>query len=169
MESNINKISAVEFEGPGSDNSRAFRWYGENKIVGGKALKDHLRFAGAYWHSFCGTGADPFGESTHLFAWDKFADPIDRAKMKMDHAFDFLEKLSIPFYCFHDTDLVDYTIDLNENERRLAVITDYAKQKHKVTGVKLLWGTANLFSKRRYMNGAATNPDFRVVAHAVPR
>lgn len=158
-------IGKVKYEGVATDNPLAFRWYDENKIVAGKSMKEHLRFACAYWHSFCGNGADPFGEPTHLFAWDKVSDAVERAKMKMDAAFEFITKMGIPYYCFHDVDVVDFTNDVAENERRLQQLVAYAKQKQADTGVKLLWGTANLFSNRRYMNGAATNPDFHVLAH----
>ena len=158
-------IQQVKFEGPGSDNPLAFRYYDPERVVAGKTLKDHLRFAGAYWHSFVGNGADPFGAPTHNFAWDAKSDPIERAKDKMDAAFEFLTKMSLPYYCFHDLDLVDYGTDIRENDRRLQALVDYAKEKQAATGVKLLWGTANLFSNARYMNGAATNPDFHVLAH----
>lgn len=159
-------IGKVPFEGQGSDNPMAFRWYEENKVVAGKPMKEWLRFACAYWHSFCGSGADPFGEPTHLFSWNEETDPIARAKAKADAAFEFITKLGLPYYCFHDVDAVDYTNDINENDKRLQSITSYLSEKQKASGVKLLWGTANLFSNRRYMNGAATNPDFHVLAHA---
>jgi xylose isomerase len=162
----ILSLPPVKYEGPDSDNPMAFKWYDETKMIAGRMLKDHLRFAGAYWHSFCGTGADPFGEATHLFPWNDIPDPVERAKQKMDHAFTFLQKLSIPYYCFHDTDLVDYTGDIRDNEKRLYELVSYAKQKQSETGIKLLWGTANLFSQKRYMNGAATNPDFNILARA---
>ncbi|MES2826611.1 MAG: xylose isomerase [Bacteroidota bacterium] len=158
-------IEQVKFEGPGSDNPLAFRYYDAERVIGGKTLKDHLRFAGAYWHSFCGNGADPFGAPTHNFPWDVKSDPVARAKDKMDAAFEFLTKMNLPYYCFHDLDVVDYGIDIKENDRRLQALVDYAKGKQAETGVKLLWGTANLFSNPRYMNGAATNPDFHVLAH----
>lgn len=159
-------IGQIKYEGFGSDNPLAFRWYDENKIVAGKPMKEHLRFACAYWHSFCGNGADPFGEPTHLFPWSEKADPVERAKDKADAAFEFITKLGLPYYCFHDVDAVDYSNDINENDRRLQAITAYFEEKQKASGVKLLWGTANLFSNRRYMNGAATNPDFQVLTHA---
>ena len=159
-------IGQVKFEGAQSDNPLAFRWYDENKVVAGKTMKDHLRFACAYWHSFCGSGADPFGEPTHLFPWNEKADAVERAKDKMDAAFEFITKMGMHYYCFHDVDVVDYTNDVNENDRRLQALVEYAKQKQAASGVKLLWGTANLFSHRRYMNGAATNPDFQVLSHA---
>ncbi|MBC8052901.1 MAG: xylose isomerase [Sphingobacteriaceae bacterium] len=158
-------ISQIKFEGLESDNPLAFRWYDENRVVAGKTLKDHFRFAGAYWHSFVGNGADPFGAPTHVFPWDKKSDAVERAKDKMDAAFEFLTKMNLPFYCFHDVDVVDYGNDIVENERRLQALVDYAKQKQAESGVKLLWGTANLFSNPRYMNGASTNPDFHVLSH----
>lgn len=159
-------IGHVSYEGPNSDNPLAFRWYDENRLVAGKSMKDHLRFACAYWHSFCGSGADPFGEPTHLFAWNEKSDAVECAKDKMDAAFEFITKMNLHYYCFHDVDVVDYTNDVNENDRRLQALVEYAKQKQKDSGVKLLWGTSNLFSNRRYMNGAATNPDFHVLTHA---
>ncbi|GAB3920125.1 xylose isomerase [Mucilaginibacter myungsuensis] len=158
-------INQIKFEGLESDNPMAFRWYDENRVVGGKTMKDHLRFACAYWHSFVGNGGDPFGGPTHVFPWDAKADAVERAKDKMDAAFEFITKMNIPYYCFHDVDVVDYGDDINENDRRLQALVDYAKQKQAESGVKLLWGTANLFSHKRYMNGAATNPDFHVLAH----
>jgi xylose isomerase len=159
------EIGKVKFEGLESDNPLAFRWYDESRVVAGKTLKEHLRFAGAYWHSFNGSGADPFGGPTHIFPWDKKTDVIERAKDKMDAAFEFLSKMSLPYYCFHDVDVVDYGNDIAENEKRLQTLVAYAKQKQADTGIKLLWGTANLFSHTRYMNGASTNPDFHVLAH----
>ncbi|SMC39699.1 xylose isomerase [Pedobacter africanus] len=159
-------IGQVQFEGTESDNPLAFRWYDENKVIAGKTMKEHLRFACAYWHSFVATGGDPFGEGTIIRPWNEKADPIERAKDKMDAAFEFMTKMNLPYYCFHDVDLVDYTNNVEENERRLQSITTYASEKQAESGVKLLWGTANLFSNRRYMNGAATNPNFHVLAHA---
>lgn len=129
-------------------------------------MEEHFRFAIAYWHTFCGTGGDPFGVATKHFPWLKNADPVIRAKDKMDAAFEFITKIGAPFYCFHDYDLVDEASSLLESEKRLGEIVDYAKQKQKASGVKLLWGTSSLFTNARYMNGAATNPDFNVVAHA---
>jgi xylose isomerase len=158
-------IGQIKYEGLASDNPFAFRWYDESKTVAGKPMKEWLRFACAYWHSFCGSGADPFGEPTHLFLWNEKTDAVERAKDKADAAFEFITKLGLPYYCFHDVDAVDYTNDVNENDRRLQAITAYLKEKQNASGVKLLWGTANLFSSRRYMNGAATNPDFHVLAH----
>ena len=159
-------ISQIKYEGPQSDNPLAFRWYDENKMVAGKTLKEHLRFACAYWHSFVNEGGDPFGGGTHIFEWNKKSDAIERAKDKMDAAFEFITKMNIPFYCFHDVDVIDYTNDVNDNDKRLQTMVDYAKQKQEQSGVKLLWGTANVFSHPRYMNGASTNPDFSVLSHA---
>lgn len=159
-------IPQIKYEGPESDNPLAYRWYDENRVIAGKSMKDHFRFACAYWHSFNGNGTDPFGGPTHIFPWDASNDPIERAYAKADAAFEFISKLGLPYYCFHDVDAIDYTDDIAENERRLQTITAYLKQKQEETGIKLLWGTANLFSHRRYMNGAATNPDFHVLAHA---
>jgi len=158
-------IGEIRYEGKDSDNPLAFRYYDENKIVAGKTMKEYLKFACAYWHSFNGNGSDPFGEATHLFPWDVKADPVERAKDKMDAAFEFITKMNLPYYCFHDVDMVDFGTDVTENERRLKALTEYALKKQEESGVKLLWGTANLFSNRRYMNGAITNPDFHVLTH----
>jgi xylose isomerase len=160
------KIPQIKYEGLKSDNPLAFRWYDENKKVAGTTMKEFFKFACAYWHSFVNAGADPFGEGTHVFPWNEKEDPVKRAKDKMDAAFEFITKMGMPYYCFHDVDLVDYTNDVAENEKRLKAITAYAKQKQQESGVKLLWGTANLFSEKKYMNGASTNPDFTVLTHA---
>jgi len=160
------KIPQIKYEGPKSDNPLAFRWYDENKKIAGTTMKEFFKFACAYWHSFVNNGSDPFGEGTHTFPWNEKEDPVKRAKDKMDAAFEFITKMGLPYYCFHDVDLVDYSNDVVENERRLKAITAYAKQKQQESGVKLLWGTANLFSHKRYMNGASTNPDFNVLTHA---
>ncbi len=159
-------IGKIKYEGPESKNPLAYRYYDENKEVAGKKMKDHFRFAVAYWHSLCGTGGDPFGPGTKVFPWGGNPDPMVRAKEKMDAAFEFITKMGIPFYCFHDYDLVDEAGTIKESEKRLQEIVEYAKEKQRASGVKLLWGTANLFSHPRYMNGAATNPDFNVVTHA---
>jgi xylose isomerase len=159
-------IGQIKYEGVESDNPLAFKWYDENKVVAGKTMKEHLRFAVCYWHTFCNTGADPFGPGTKHFAWDTNTDAVARAKDKMDAAFEFITKLGVPYYCFHDIDLVDEGANLKEYEGRLQTIVDYAKQKQTASGVKLLWGTANVFSNPRYMNGASTNPDFAAVAYA---
>ncbi|MFD0861613.1 xylose isomerase [Sungkyunkwania multivorans] len=159
-------INKITFEGKDSKNPFAFKYYDENKIVSGKSLKEHFKFAIAYWHTFTGVGSDPFGAPTQQFPWLKNSDPVQQAKDKMDAAFEFITKIGAPYYCFHDFDLIAEGDRLAESEKRLALITDYALEKQKTTGVKLLWGTSNCFSNPRYMNGAATNPDFDVVAYA---
>jgi len=158
-------IGQIRYEGRDTDNPLAFRWYDENRSVAGKTMKEYLRFACAYWHSFNGSGADPFGEPTHIFPWDEHKDVLQRAKDKADAAFEFITKIGMPYYCFHDVDVIGYGNDIAENDKRLQSITGYLRQKQKESGVKLLWGTANLFSNKRYMNGASTNPDFHVLAH----
>ena len=158
-------IDQIKFEGPDSKNPMAFKWYDENRVVAGKTMKEHLRFAVAYWHTFCATGDDPFGPGTQVFPWQGAADPMDAAKEKMDAAFEFITKLGAPFYCFHDTDVAgDGTVF--EIEKRMEKLVEIAKQKQADSGVKLLWGTANVFGNPRYMNGASTNPDFNVVTNA---
>lgn len=159
-------IGQIKFEGRESDNPLAFKWYDESRVIAGKSMKEHLRYAVSYWHTFCGTGADPFGPGTKNFPWDAKNDAVGRAKDKMDAAFEFFTKIGAPYYCFHDIDLVDEGNSLAEYESNLSAIVDYAKAKQAASGVKLLWGTANVFSNPRYMNGASTNPDFNVVAWA---
>ncbi len=159
-------ISRIQYEGRASKNPLSFKWYNEKQVVAGKTMKEHMRFAVCYWHTFGGTGADPFGVGTKQFPWLASEDVQQRAAEKMDAAFEFITKLGIPYYCFHDFDLIEEGANLDESFKRLEFITDYALQKQNESGVKLLWGTANLFSHPRYMNGAATNPDFEVVAHA---
>lgn len=159
-------IGQIKFEGLESDNPLAYRWYDENRVVAGKTLKEHFKFSVAYWHSFNANGSDPFGAPTFSFAWNESQDVIERAKAKMDAAFEFITKLGMPYYCFHDVDVVDYGDDIAENDRRLQTMVDYAKNKQAESGVKLLWGTANVFSHSRYMNGASTNPDFHALTHA---
>jgi len=159
-------VTKISFEGTESDNPFAFRYYDENRSIGGKKMKDHLRFALAYWHSFCGTGADPFGPGTLVLPWSQSNDTLQAAKNKMDAAFEFITKMGVPYYCFHDFDLIAEGTSIPQSENNLKNIVEYAKQKQKETGVKLLWGTANCFSHPRYMNGASTNPDFTVVGYA---
>ncbi|WP_234571055.1 xylose isomerase [Rhodohalobacter sp. 614A] len=159
-------IDTIKYEGPDTDNHLAFCYYDENKEVAGKTMKDHFRFAIAYWHSFCGDGSDPFGIGTHNFPWDKTSDPVENAKYRLDAAFEFFTKLGTPYYCFHDRDLAPEGDSIEESEKILQSLVSKAKEYQEDTGVKLLWGTANLFTHPRYMNGAATNPDFEVVCHA---
>ncbi|OEK03009.1 xylose isomerase [Roseivirga sp. 4D4] len=159
-------IGSIPFEGKDSDNPFAFKYYNADQEVAGKSMKEHFRFAVAWWHTLCGTGGDPFGPGTKVFPWNASSDPIQRAKDKMDAGFEFITKMGVPYYCFHDFDLIDEGPTLAESEKRLSIISDYALEKQRASGVKVLWGTANLFSNPRYMNGAATNPDFKVVAYA---
>lgn len=159
-------INKILFEGSSSKNPLAFRYYDENLIVAGKKLKEHFRFAMAYWHSMNAGGGDPFGANTHIRAWNQGADAITRAKNKMDAAFEFMNKMGFSYYCFHDTDLIEEPEGVAAFTQQLETITDYALEKQQQFNIKPLWGTANMFSHPRYMNGAATNPDFKVVAYA---
>lgn len=159
-------IGEIKFEGATSDNPLAFKYYNPDQIVAGKTMREHFKFSVAYWHTFCGQGSDPFGPGTQNFTWDQSADAVQAAKDKADAAFEFITKMGFGYYCFHDYDLIREGATFGESEKRLATITDYLKEKQAASGVKLLWGTANAFSNPRYMNGAATNPDFNVVARA---
>ncbi|MBB3858477.1 xylose isomerase [Xanthomonas arboricola] len=159
-------IGKIGFEGRDSDNPLAFKVYDANKQVGDKTMAEHLRFAVAYWHSFCGNGADPFGPGTRAYPWDIGNTALSRAEAKADAAFEFFTKLGVPYYCFHDIDLSPDADDIGEYQSNLKHMVGIAKQRQADTGIKLLWGTANLFSHPRYMNGASTNPDFNVVARA---
>ena len=159
-------ISKIKFEGPESDNPLAFKYYDPEKVVAGKTMKEHFKFAIAYWHSFCGVGSDPFGPGTQNFEWDKSPDPVQAAKDKADAAFEFISKMGFEYFCFHDYDLIKEGSSLIDSEKRLNAIVEYIKEKKSDSGIKLLWGTANCFSNPRYMNGAATNPNFNIVARA---
>ena len=159
-------INKIQFEGKESGNPLSFKYYNPEQIVAGKKMKDWFKFSIAYWHTFCGQGSDPFGPGTQNFAWDQSSDPIQAAKDKADAAFEFINKMGFDYFCFHDYDLIQEGATFTESEERLNTITDYIKGKQAESGVKLLWGTANCFSNPRYMNGAATNPDFNVVARA---
>ena len=159
-------IDKIKFEGKESDNPLAFKFYNPEQVVAGKTMREHFKFAIAYWHTFCGKGADPFGPGTQNFLWDQSSDPIKAAIDKADAAFEFIGKMGFDYFCFHDFDLVQEAPTFSESEKRLTTIVDYVKQKKAETGIKLLWGTANCFSNPRYMNGAASNPNFDVVARA---
>jgi len=159
-------IGEIKFEGKDSDNPLAFKYYNPDQKVAGKTMREHFKFAVAYWHTFCGQGADPFGPGTQNFPWDQPAGAMDAAREKADAAFEFITKLGFDYFCFHDFDLVREGETFANSEKRLADIVDYIKNKKEASGVKLLWGTANCFSNPRYMNGASTNPDFNVVARA---
>ena len=160
-------VPKIQYEGPETDNPFAFRWYEPEKIVAGKAMKKWLRFSGCYWHTFCGQGHDPFGPGTQHFEWNNANTAQQRASDKMDAAFEFFTKMQLPYYCFHDTDLIDEEDStVVEFEKKIQFITDYALEKQAASGIKLLWGTSNLFSHPRYMNGAGTNPHFPSLARA---
>ena len=159
-------LNEIKYEGKDSDNPLAYRYYDKDKIVLVKKMKDHFKFAIAYWHSFVNTGNDPFGPGTKIYPWDKSSDVYERAYNKMDAAFEFISKLGLEYFCFHDFDLIDEGSSLKESEKRLNKISDYAQEKKNSNNIKVLWGTANLFSNPRYMNGAATNPNFDVVSYA---
>ena len=158
-------VSKIKYEGPDSTNPLAFRHYNADEMVMGKRMEDHLRFAVAYWHSFAWEGGDPFGGRTFERPWFP-ADTMALAKLKADVAFEMFSALGAPFYCFHDADVRPEGDNFAENTKNLEEIVDYFARKQEATGVKLLWGTANLFSNRRYMGGAATNPDPDVFAFA---
>ena len=159
-------INAVRFEGKESDNPLAFKFYNPEQIVAGKSMREHFKFAMAYWHTLCGTGGDPFGPGTREFPWSVAKDPLQAARDKADAAFEFITKMGFDYYCFHDFDLVDEAPTLSESEGRIVKTVAYLKEKMQASGVKLLWGTSNCFSHPRYMNGAASNPNFDVVARA---
>jgi len=160
------EIGKIKFEGTASKNPLAFRYYDAEKVVNGKKMKDWFKFSMAWWHTLCAEGGDPFGGGTKTFSWKTSADAVQAAKDKLDAGFEFMQKIGIEYYCFHDIDLVDEADTIEEYEANLKAIVAYAKQRQAETGIKLLWGTANVFSHQRYMNGAATNPDFNVVARA---
>ena len=159
-------IGKIQFEGKESRNPMAFRYYDANKVVMGKTMGEWLKFAMAWWHTLCAEGADQFGGGTKTFPWNDSTCPMQIAKNKVDAGFEFMQKMGIEYYCFHDVDLVDEGANVEEYEARLKEIVAYLKEKQAETGIKLLWGTANVFGNKRYMNGAATNPDFDVVARA---
>ncbi len=166
MEPFFTNVGPIPFEGPDSNNPMAFRWYDRDRVVLGKRMEDHLRFAIAYWHTLCTTGVDPFGGQTILRPWLDAGDPMALAEVKLDAAFEFFEKLGVPFFCFHDRDLAPEGASLKESNANLEAMADKALARMEQTGVKLLWGTANLFGSRRFMAGAATNPDPEVFAYA---
>ena len=159
-------IEAIRYEGKESDNPLAFKYYDPERVVAGKKMREHFKFAIAYWHTFCGQGSDPFGPGTQNFPWDQSPDPVQAAKDKADAAFEFITKMGFDYFCFHDYDLIAEGTTLLDSEKRLSTIVDYLKSKQQDSGVKLLWGTSNCFSNPRFMNGASTNPNFDVVARA---
>lgn len=159
-------IGKIKFEGKESKNPMAFRYYDPEKVVYGRKMKDWFKFSMAWWHTLCAEGGDPFGPGTKTFPWAQGNSALDIAKQRMDAGFEFMQKIGIEYYCFHDVDLIDEGNSIEEYEKNMKDIVAYAKQKQSESGIKLLWGTANVFGNKRYMNGAATNPDFEVVARA---
>lgn len=160
-------IEKIKFEGKESKNPLAFRYYDANKVVYGKTMAEWFKFSMAWWHTLCAEGGDPFGGGTQKHPWVGASDAVQAAKDKMDAGFEFMQKMGIEYYCFHDIDLVDEGSSIEEYETNLKAIVEYAKQKQAETGIKLMWGTANVFSNARYMNGASTNPDFAAAARAM--
>ncbi len=161
------EIGKIQFEGKESKNPMAFHYYNPEQVVAGRKMKDWLRFSMAWWHTLCAEGADQFGGGTKKFPWNESACPLERAKAKMDAGFEFMQKMGIEYYCFHDVDLIDEDPDPMKYEENLKAIVAYAKEKQAETGIKLLWGTANVFGNARYMNGASTNPNFDTAARAM--
>ncbi|WP_018610270.1 xylose isomerase [Uliginosibacterium gangwonense] len=166
MSSYFEGISKIAYEGTNSENPLAFRWYNKDQKVFGKRMEDVLRFAVCYWHTFCWEGGDPFGGETFLRPWNAISDVKQQALAKADAAFDFFSKLGAPYYCFHDRDVIGEGKTPQESKKLLWEMSDVLAKKQEETGVKLLWGTANAFSARRYMAGASTNPNFEVFAFA---
>jgi len=164
--SHFPRIRTIRYEGVGTDNPLAFRHYNPAEEIDGKSLKEHMRFSIAYWHSFRGAGLDPFGGATIVRPWDAGKNPVDIALRRMDAAFEFFQKIESPFWCFHDRDIAPEGRSLRESNAILDRVVAHAKQLQKATGIRLLWGTANLFSNPRYMCGGATNPDAHVFAYA---
>ena len=160
------EVEQITFEGRDSDNPLSFKWYEKDRLVAGTSMADHLRFAVAYWHTMKNQGADPFGEATMDRLWSDFSEPLDRAKATCDAAFEFVSKLGVHYYCFHDRDLAPEGDSFAESCKNLEIMVDHAKMLQESTGIKLLWGTANLFSHPRYVHGAGTNPDYHVFAYA---
>ncbi len=159
-------IGKIKFEGKDSKNPLAYRYYDAEKVVLGKKMKDWFKFAMAWWHTLCAEGGDQFGGGTKKFPWNTATDPVQAAKDKADAGFEIMQKLGVEYFCFHDVDLVSEAATIEEYEANMKEIVAYLKQKMAETGIKNLWGTANVFGHARYMNGAATNPDFDVVARA---
>ncbi len=167
MAAYFQELPNIAYEGAHTKNPLAYRWYDANKVVLGKPMREHLRFAVCYWHSFCWNGFDPFGyDGTFERPWHRTVEPMEAAMQKADQAFEFMSKLGLPFYCFHDRDVAPEGAMPRESVNNLKRMVDVLGKKQADTGIKLLWGTANVFSHRRYMSGAATNPDAEIVAMA---
>ncbi|HEY8500586.1 MAG TPA: xylose isomerase, partial [Clostridia bacterium] len=167
MSEYFKNVSKIQYEGPKSDNPLAFKYYNPDEVIGGKTLKDHLRFAVAYWHTFQGRGSDPFGlDGAALRPWDHIDDEMDKAKAKVEANFEFCEKLGVPFFCFHDRDIAPEADNLRETNKRLDEIAAVIKERMKNSSVKLLWGTTNAFGHRRFTHGASTSNNAAVFAYA---
>ena len=160
-------VEKIKFEGKESKNPLAFRYYNPEKVVYGKTMAEWFKFSMAWWHTLCADGGDPFGGQTQVHPWVGAADALQAAKDKMDAGFEFMSKIGIEYYCFHDIDLISEGSSIEEYEANLKAIVAYAKEKQAATGIKLMWGTANVFSNARYMNGASTNPNFDAAARAM--
>jgi xylose isomerase len=160
-------VDRIKFEGKESRNPLAFRYYDPQKVVYGKTMKEWFKFSMAWWHTLCAQGSDPFGADTRFYPWRTDSDPLQAAKDKLDAGFEFMHKIGIEYYCFHDLDLIDEGSTIEAYEANLKAIVAYAKERQAAMGIKLMWGTANVFSPARYMNGAATNPDFDTAARAM--
>jgi xylose isomerase len=166
MSTYFENTAPIRYEGPDSVNPLAFKWYDRDRLVMGKRMEDHLRFAVCYWHSFCGNGSDPFGGDSFERPWHQMSDPMAAARLKADVAFEFFAKLGAPYYCFHDRDVAPEGATPRDSVNQLREMVDVLGAHQQATGMKLLWGTANLFSHRRFMSGAATNPDPEIFALA---
>jgi len=159
-------VPKIKYEGPDSDNPFAFRWYNADEVVEGKTMRDHFRFSVVYWHTFRCQGTDPFGGPTMVRPWESGIDSVDNAKKRVEVAFEFMDKLGVPYFAFHDRDIAPEGINLLESNKNLDAVVEVIRQQMNKTGIKLLWGTANLFSNRRYMHGAATSSNADVFAFA---
>ncbi len=160
------EINKIQYEGPGSDNPLAFRWYNPDELVEGKTMKEHLRFTVCYWHTFRGTGADPFGSGTMVRPWDDGSNSVENACNRARVAFEFFEKLDVPYYAFHDRDVAPEGDSLRESNAHFDAVADVLEAEQNRSGVKLLWGTANMFSHPRFMHGAATTCNLDVYTYA---
>jgi len=166
MSEYFKNIPKIKYEGADSDNPLAFKYYNPDELIGGKTMEEHLRFAVAYWHTFMGAGSDPFGSGTMERPWDDITDPMKLAGVKMEAAFEFFEKLGVPFFCFHDRDIAPEGASLRETNKNLDEIVKLAKELMSASKTKLLWGTASLFSNKRYVHGASTSCNADVFAYA---
>ncbi|MCD6123058.1 MAG: xylose isomerase, partial [Spirochaetales bacterium] len=160
------EIQEINYEGKNSTNPYAYKFYNREKVIGTKTEEEHLRFSLAYWHTMTGTGVDPFGAATMIRPWDKFADPMDKAHARVDAAFELIQKLKLKYFCFHDRDVAPEGNTLRETNKNLDIIVKHISENMKATGIKLLWGTANLFAHPRYVHGAATSCNADVFAYA---